>query len=121
MKLSSNRALAGVYLILAATPIGILVVMLYYSSVGELWATRSIARLPINMFALGLATVAFAGACLPNRPRTRGFWLFMLCASLALGLMASFALSWVTGLVYLLPVWLVWRQFRESLNHTPAA
>jgi hypothetical protein len=121
LKLSRNRWAAIYYLILATMPIGILVVMLQFSTPAELWAARSITWLPIKMVFLACAELALAIACFPDRSRQQSLWLVLLMAGLALAIACAYLLSWVPALFHLLPCWLLWRSYREASGQRQAA
>jgi len=121
LKLSQNRWASICYLVLAAMPIGIVVVMLQASGPGELWGARTVTWLPFELIGLASAELALAIVCFSDRPRKQSFWLFLIIAGLTLAVVWAYLLSWVPALFRLLPCWFLWRSYREASGPPQAA
>ena len=116
MKMSVNRSASFSLAGLSIVPIGLLVVLLQYTS----W--RQIAdQGPINPYALitiFVGLIALSVLSFSDKPRPSGFWLclliacFLLAAIWPLAIPGTFPLLPI--LLQCLPMWLLWRQFRGT-------
>jgi len=118
MKLSQNRWASVTYLTLAVMPIGMLLVLLQFSSPAEMVEMRSETWLPINLSLLGVLTLAAAVVLYPNSNRTARSRFYFLSAAVVLAALVGVLLSWVTAIFYLSPVYFIWRSYREASNKT---
>lgn len=118
MKFSQNRWASVTYIALAVVPIGMLLVLLQFSSPAEVVEIRSETWVPINLSLIGVLTFAAAVVFFPNTNRTARSWLLFLSASVVLAVLVGFLLSWVTAIFYLSPVYFIWRSYREASSKT---
>jgi hypothetical protein len=115
MQLSAHRSLSLTYAGLALLPLGLLVVLLQYTSWPRLAATSAN---PYVLSALGIGSIALSALNYPERTRPRYFWLIMLLASLAMAAGWAFALANVLPalpmLMCCIPAWQSWRLYRRG-------
>jgi hypothetical protein len=116
VKLSPNRQIAIIYLILAANPIGILIILLQYSTPSEMWLARSVSIFPFSLAAIGAATLLLAAMCFPDRNYSPSQWLKILVAGVGLSILAAVTISWIFGFFDLWPIWFIWRRYRRTLE-----
>jgi hypothetical protein len=121
MKLSRNRWASIYYLIFAATLIGIFVILLQYTTLGDMWAGRSVSWMPMTLLAFACAELSLAFACFADRPQRRPtHWLVLLLAALALVILLGYLQLWVPAAFHLWPAWQIWRSYCEARGQLQA-
>jgi hypothetical protein len=116
MWFSPNRWASIFYFILSALPIGIFIILADAMGVDRLWQAQPLRWVSIGMPILGIASLALAITCFPNRVRSRTTHLILLAASLLFVAFALYMLSWIYALFSLTPLCLLWKSYREAAS-----
>ena len=114
MKISKNRWVSFYFLVLAAMPIAIFVLLAQYEDLSAMVASRNVSWFPFELIVLGVFALTLSVLSFQDRPRSRRAWFGLLLASLFLASMWAVVALGLPTLLCLIPSWFLWRLYRSN-------